>query len=99
MGRPDVVTAEWAMPSWPRWELSVATLTAIMGVAAGAAQPPSATEIVRKWLAVHASAPKITVVRYKRWQWSVFKSSGFTRMWNTLKDGGRFERVASVIRC
>jgi hypothetical protein len=46
-----------------------------------------------------ASAPKITVVRYKRWQWSVLKSSGFTRMWNTLKGGGRFERVASVICC
>jgi hypothetical protein len=25
-----------------------------------------------------ASAPKITVVRYKRWQWSMLKSSGFT---------------------
>ena len=41
--------------------MSVAAVMAIVGTATGAAQPPSATEIVRKWLAAHASTPKITV--------------------------------------
>ena len=36
-------------------------LIAMLGGAVGAFQPPSADEIVRKWLTLHASAPKIVV--------------------------------------